>query len=111
MSKNEKTYKVTSPIKYNKKRYEVGDSILLDEETAEGLHVELADNPSGTEAEAKAKADAEKKAAEEKEAQAKAEAEKKAAEEKEAQAKAEAEKKAAEEKQTGKGKKSTSKKK
>ncbi|MEP0004410.1 MAG: hypothetical protein ABJ387_01405 [Balneola sp.] len=71
MSKNEKTYKVTSPIKYNKKRYEVGDSILLDEETAEGLHVELADNASGTEAEAKAKAEAEKKDPEETGAKAK----------------------------------------
>jgi len=43
MSKNENKYKVTSPIRYNGKRYNVDDHILLEEEVAEGLHVELAD--------------------------------------------------------------------
>lgn len=73
MSKNEQKYKVTSPIKFNKKRYEEGDFILLDEETAEGLHVELVDNSAAEEAEVKANAEAKKKAAEEAEAKAKAE--------------------------------------
>lgn len=51
MSKaEEKKYRVTSPIKRNKKRYEVGDTILLTEEEAEGLHVEL-DNGSDSPAE------------------------------------------------------------
>ncbi|MEX1120864.1 MAG: hypothetical protein WED82_01935 [Balneolales bacterium] len=36
----EQKYRVTSPIKRNKKRYKPGDSILLTETEAEGLHVE-----------------------------------------------------------------------
>ncbi len=34
-----KEYQVTSPIKFEGKRYEVGDSILLTEELAKELHV------------------------------------------------------------------------
>ncbi|WP_210265231.1 hypothetical protein [Ensifer canadensis] len=56
-----------------------------------------AERQAAEEAEAKAKAEAEKNATEEAEAKAKAETEKKAAEEAEAKAKAEAEKKASEE--------------
>lgn len=40
MSKNQEKYRVTSPIKRGGKRYEVGESILLTVEQAEGLHVE-----------------------------------------------------------------------
>lgn len=89
MDKKEQKYKVTSPIKFDKKRYEEGDFILLDEETAEGLHVELVDNSADEEAEAAAK----KKAAEETEAKAKAE--KEAAAKKKADEEAEAKKKSA----------------
>lgn len=40
MSKTtEEKYRVDSPIKRNGKRYNVGDSILLTKEVAEGLHV------------------------------------------------------------------------
>ncbi len=75
MSKKEQKYKVTSPIRHNGKRYEVGDFILLDEETADGLHVEIAEQ---TEAELKLEqlAQAEEEAKAERAAEAKSEAEK-----------------------------------
>ncbi len=72
MAKKEQKYKVTSPIKFNKKRYEEGDFILLEEETAEGLHVELVDNSADEEAEAAEEAEAKAKAEEEAEAKKKA---------------------------------------
>ncbi|WP_020403745.1 hypothetical protein [Gracilimonas tropica] len=43
--KEEKKYRVTSPIKRGGKKYEVDESILLTEEEAQGLHVVPFDAP------------------------------------------------------------------
>jgi hypothetical protein len=47
MSEKKKEYQVISPIKRGGKRHEIGDTLLLTKEEADGLHVTLAGESSG----------------------------------------------------------------